>query len=452
MASDDRMREEALRIVARLRAGGFRALWAGGCVRDRLLGRPSKDIDVATNARPEQVRALFPRAVLVGAAFGVVRVPIGDGCDIEVATFRRDIGAADGRHPDRVEFTGEEEDARRRDFTVNGLFYDPVEDRVLDYVGGRSDLAQRVIRAIGDPAVRFAEDYLRMLRAVRFAASLAFALDPDTEAAIRVHAGRIRAISAERVRDELTRLLCEAPRAGQGVRLLRRVGLLAEVLPEVAAMEGVAQPPAFHPEGDVLTHTVHMLDAMADPTPELAWAVLLHDVGKPLTASVGPGGQGGRPRIRFDGHDAAGAKAAEAILRRLRMPNRLTDTVVRAVRGHMRFMDVPHMRRASLRRMVGAPTYALERELHRLDCLASHGSLDALETLDRAAAEWRMERALPPPLVDGHAVMAMGVPEGPGVGRRVRAAYEHQLETGETDRAAILDWLRRNVPIADGDG
>jgi poly(A) polymerase len=343
-----------------------------------------------------------------------------------------------------VEFAGERADALRRDFTINGLFLDPATDEVLDYVGGRTDLRAKRVRAIGDPRARFAEDYLRMLRAVRFASTLGFRIDPATAEAIRELAPRIRKIAAERVRDELLRLLVESPKPGAGVGLLRDTGLLAECLPEVAAMEGVEQPPEFHPEGDVWTHTMAMLDLMERPTPELALAVLLHDAGKPATAKVGPAAGGGT-RIRFDGHDASGAAIAERVLRRLKLPRRIIENVTACVAGHMRFLNVPSMRPSTLRRMMAAPTFATERELHRLDCLSAGREPVALGIIDKARDAWENEKSLPRAMIRGGDAMALGVTSGPDIGRWVRAAYDRQLETPGVTRAALLRWLAEEV-------
>lgn len=440
LPNEDRLRALELgarEIAARLSAAGHRALWAGGCVRDRLMGRPAKDYDIATSARPEEVLELFPRGTAVGKAFGVVCVP-WRGATYEVATFRRDRGYSDGRRPDAVEFTDEREDAQRRDFTVNGLFYDPACEEVLDYVGGRADIERRIIRAIGDPRARFEEDRLRMLRAVRFASTLEFSLDPATEEAIRAMANSITSVSAERIQTELTRLLVESPRAGQGIRLLERTGLLRVLLPEVAAMAGQEQPPEFHPEGDVLTHTVLMLDAMQERDADLAWTVLLHDIGKPPTAAVGQWPDG-RPRVRFDRHAEVGAEMARQILTRLRMPRQRIETVAHAIANHMRFKDVRQMRRSTLRRLIGAPTFPLELELHRLDCVGSHGQLDNHQFLQQARQEWSEEKPLPPPLVTGHDLLAHGIPEGRDLGRRLRAAYEAQLEHPDWSRERLLE-------------
>jgi poly(A) polymerase len=432
----------ALQVAQCLRAAGHITYFAGGCVRDVLLGRPPKDVDIVTDATPEAVLNLFPRAHAIGKAFAVVQVLV-EGHAFEVATFRRDADYQDGRHPTSVAFAPPEEDAQRRDFTVNGLFYDPDQNRVLDYVGGVRDLEQGIIRAIGDPAARFGEDYLRMLRAVRFASVLQFRIEPATAAAIRERAEALRHISAERIQQELTRLLTESPQAGQGVQMLHDTGLLAVILPEVAALQGVEQPPEYHPEGDVFRHTTMMLDLMQQPSPALAYAVLLHDIGKPPTFRRTQDAAG-RERIRFDGHAATGADMAELILRRLRCSNDLIEQVTLAVRQHMRFIDVPNMRRATLRHMVAAPTYPLELELHRLDCLGSHGNLSNVEFLQRFVAELQSEPRLPPPWVTGHDLLAMGIPEGREVGRWRKDAFERQLDGRAGSREELLEQIRRD--------
>lgn len=446
-AAATRAPSAALAMVQELRRAGFTAYWAGGCVRDMLMGREPKDFDIATSARPDEVLALFPRCLEVGRAFGVVQV-LRDGMSFEVATFRQDAAYADGRHPEAVTFGGPEEDARRRDFTVNGLFYDPAEDRVLDYVGGQKDITARILRTIGPPDDRFAEDYLRMLRAARLASVLEFAIEAGTADAIRRLAPRISGVSAERIQQELTRLLLESPRPGQGLVLLRDLGLLAVLLPEVDRLAGQAQPPAFHPEGDVFTHTVQMLDAMREPTLPLAYAVLLHDVGKPGTAVLAKEPDG-TERIRFHGHAEAGAGIAEGILKRLRLPSREIEDVVYAIRNHMRFTDVQQMRRSTLRQLVGAPTFPLELELHRVDCLCSHGNLGNYDFLVRFRDELKNEPVLPPPWVTGHDLMALGLPEGPKVGAWHKKAYEAQIEGRFADREALLGWLRQELAKVD---
>lgn len=441
-------REHSLQVLRELRKAGCQAYWAGGCVRDMLLGRDPKDYDVATNATPDQVQALFPRTLDVGKAYGVIHV-WADDISCEVTTFRRDLAYRDGRHPEAVEFCEAREDAQRRDFTVNGLFYDPDEDAVIDYVNGRADLERRTLRAIGTPADRFQEDYLRMLRAVRFASTLAFGIEDQTADAIRNLAGHITMVSAERIQQELTHLLLESPRrAGRGLRQLHELGLLAPLLPEVAAMVGQEQPPAYHPEGDVFTHTLMMLDAMETPDLRLAYSVLFHDIGKPLTAlnTLEPDGT---YRIRFNNHANVGADLAVNIMERLKLPGRETEDVAYCVRNHMRFMDVQNMRRATLRRLVGAPTFATELELHRLDCLCSHGDLGNYDFLRRVMEELSQEPVLPEPWVSGHDIMALGIPEGPEVGHWHRLAYDRQLEGTDPSREELMNWLREAVSQAD---
>ena len=425
---------EVLRI---LRENGHEALLVGGCVRDLLLGRKPKDWDVATDALPDRIEALFPKTVAVGKAFGIIAVVCDDGSTVEVATYRADSPYADGRHPSTVAFTNAREDALRRDFTVNALFLDPATGDIRDYIGGRADLDARVIRAIGDPETRFKEDHLRLLRAVRFAVVLGFSIEPATFAAIQKLAPQIHRISAERIRDELFRLLTEAPQAGQALQLLRDAGLLKEILPEIEALVGVEQPPEFHPEGDVFTHVKLMLDAMPpNPSLRLALAVLLHDIGKPPTANFATLPDGTQ-RWRFENHAPVGAEMARAILERLRAPNALVADVCAIVAGHMRIADADKMRPPKLRRLIGAPTFADELELHRLDCASSHAILDVYDFLKAKQAEFAAEPVLPPPLVTGRDLIALGHVPGPRFAQLLRDAYDRQLE-GETDKAALL--------------
>lgn len=436
----------AHRIVRVLKEAGHDALFAGGCVRDMLLERPPKDFDIATDAVPDRIAELFPRTLEVGKAFGVMCVVMDDH-PFEVATFRRDVNYQDGRHPENIEFTNAQEDAMRRDFTVNGLFYDPDRKEVIDYVGGRQDLHCKIIRAIGAPEQRFEEDYLRMMRAVRFTCTLGFTLEEVTRRAIRDRAPHIRDISIERVQQEFTRILLEAPRAGRGLEMLYDLGLLQVFLPEVAALHGVEQPPCFHPEGDAFRHTVIMLDEMESPDMNLAYAVLLHDVGKPGTAAIGPDKATGGERIRFDGHAEAGAEMAEAIMQRLRLPRRHIDAVRHCVQHHMRFMHVQSMRKAKLRHFVGHPLFKTELELHRLDCHSSHGHLDnhtfLLEYLQQLEQE--EDAALPARWVNGHDIIAMGISAGPDVGHWLKTAYDAQLEQRFPDKATLLQWLRKEI-------
>lgn len=428
----------ALEVVRRLQRAGFTAYWAGGCVRDLIMGRPAKDYDIATNAVPDRVLDLFDRAVAVGKSFGVVRVPLGDDW-YEVATFRKDEPYVDGRHPSAVTFSDPETDASRRDFTVNALFYDPVLQEALDYVGGYEDIGRRVIRAVGDPRARLEEDRLRLLRAVRFAATLDFTLEPATAEAIRATAPLIPTISAERIRDELSRTLTEACRAGDAVVLLHECGLLKPLLPEVDAMIGTEQPPEYHPEGDVFRHTVLMLNLMKTRDARLAWAVLLHDVGKPPTAEIKEG------IWRFERHAHVGAEATRAILARFKFSNDDIDAIAFMVGNHMRFIDVKSMRRATLRKLAGAPNFAAEMELHRLDCLASHGDLENYDYLIEFRRRMDAEPVLPPPWIDGWDLMELGVPKGREVGVWRQKAYDAQLEGTFPDRASLLEWLRSEI-------
>ena len=438
MKNSDQERDAAVALVRRLQNAGFTAFWAGGCVRDLLRGTPPKDYDIATNATPDRVIALFPRAVAVGKAFGVVCVPEGENV-FEVATFRKDHAYQDGRHPESVTFSDPETDAQRRDFTINAMFYDPVAAQLHDFVNGQADLAAHLVRCVGNPADRFREDRLRMLRAIRFATTLDFVLETSTREAIRTLAEAVGEISAERIRDEISRILLESVRPGNALRLLADLGLLAVLLPEVCAMMGQEQPPEFHPEGDVFEHTIRMLNLMETRSLQLAFAVLLHDIGKPDTACRTA------DRIRFNRHAEVGAETARAILRRLRFSNDDTDAIVACVAGHMRFQDVPHMRASTLRRMVGAPTFPVELELHRLDCLASHGSLEHHAHASRFAQELANQPALPRPWITGHDILQMGVPEGPDVGRWHRIAYEAQLDQRFESREALRSWLADEI-------
>jgi putative nucleotidyltransferase with HDIG domain len=433
----ERLRELAVSVVRRLTAEGFRALFAGGCVRDQILGRVPKDYDVATSARTEDVQRIFPRTVPVGAAFGVVQV-LEEGpapLHVEVATFRRDGDYSDGRHPDAVEFAGEKEDVKRRDFTINGLLYDPLRDEVVDHVGGREDLARRVVRAIGDPRTRFREDRLRLLRAVRFAAGLGFEIDGLTFAALKRESAHVTEVSAERIRDELAKMLT-GPDPRRAFELLHAARLLKEVLPEVAAMDGVPQPPEFHPEGDVWIHTRLMLGKLDHASLTLALGVLLHDVGKPPTLVRAD-------RLRFNEHEEVGATMAETILRRLRFPNDVIESVVELIRRHMAFKDVRRMRPARLKRFLRMPQFDEHLELHRLDCLASHGDLTCHEFCRTQLAELGAEALRPPPLLTGEDLKALGLVPGPLFGQILTDVEDRQLEGTLADHTAALDYVRR---------
>jgi len=430
--------ELATSAVERLQSAGFTAYWAGGCVRDMLLGNSPKDYDVATDASPDQVQKLFPGSVAVGKSFGVIRVPVEEEW-FEVATFRRDISYTDGRRPDRVAFTDPKTDAERRDFTVNAIFYDPCRREFHDFVEGIRDLEAKVIRCVGEPRDRFREDHLRMLRGVRFASVLGFRIDQATREAIREFTPLILKISPERVGEELARILTESPRAGDAVELLDNVGLLEQILPEVKALQGQEQPAEFHPEGDVFRHTVDMLNLMDKPSRQLAFSLLLHDVGKPATARET------EERIRFDGHASLGADMARSAMRRMRFSNEDTETVSHCVHDHMRFIDVKRMRMGTLRRMIGSPAYPIELELHRLDCLASHGKLDNYEYLFEIEQKIKDEPVLPPPWLSGRDIIAMGVSEGPEVGRLLRLAYDAQLNEEVSSREELVERMRGQI-------
>jgi len=415
---DDRERA-AREICAVLRRAGHRALLAGGCVRDWLLGLTPKDYDIATSAPVSQVRDLFERTIDVGAAFGVLVVVTPEGT-FEVATFRRDGPYLDGRHPSHVEFLDEREDALRRDFTVNALFLDPVDNTVLDYVGGRQDLEARVIRAVGDPRKRFAEDYLRMLRAVRFAARLDYRIDPATRKALCDMAPHILRTSAERIRDELVMILTEGG-ARRAFSLLDKTGLLEHILPEVSAMKGVAQPKPFHPEGDVFTHTLLMLEQMDRASRTLAMGVLLHDVGKPPTQTF-------EDRIRFNNHHKLGARMSRRICRGLRFSNDDIDRIAWLVEQHMRLMTLPDMRESKRIRFVREAGFGELLELGRLDCLASHGDLSTIAWICDYLAQLPPEAVRPKLWLSGHDLIAMSYPEGPLIGKILTALEDAQLE------------------------
>jgi poly(A) polymerase len=431
-------REEhiARAIARRLHEHGHRALFAGGYVRDRLLGTEEPgDIDIATDATPDEIASIFPRVAGVGAHFGVMLV-IEEGIAFEVATFRSDIGGQDGRHPDQVVFTDPRTDAMRRDFTINGLFYDPLTDEVLDYVGGRADLEEGIIRAIGTPSERFAEDYLRVLRAIRFAARLAFRIEPQTHAALRQAAEGIRSISQERIFQELTKMLT-GPHPARAVGMLHEAGVLGIVLPEVDRLAGLEQPPEFHPEGDVLTHTIKALALLERRTPVTAWATLLHDVGKAETMTV-------TDRIRFNNHHRVGARIAAGILRRLHSSRTLIESVCACVDNHMNFMNVTGMRLATLKRLLARPTIEEEMELHRVDCLSSHGDLSNYHFLREKQRELAVERLKPEPLLRGRDLLAMGLAPGPRFGRILAALYDLQLDERIGSREEALRWVREH--------
>ena len=431
----------AASIVRTLRDNGFVAYFAGGSIRDALMGTAPKDIDIATSARPDQVQALFRRTIPVGVQFGVVRVLEAE-FEFEVASFRSDGIYLDGRHPQIIQFSTPEIDAARRDFTVNGMFYDPVEDQVIDFVGGQKDLARKLIRAIGVASQRFAEDRLRMLRAVRFASALGFEIEAGTWNAIRAGAKEILVVSPERIRDEMVKILTDARRL-RGFDLLDKSGLLAVILPEVEALKGCEQPEQFHPEGDVFVHTRMMLGLLgSEASGTQALAVLLHDIGKPPTRSFDPMDQ----RVRFNGHDRVGAEMAEQVMTRLRFSRHEIDLVVEAVRNHMVFKDVRQMRPAKLRRFMARPNFGIELELHRVDCAGSHRDLENYRFLVDKAAEFAREPLIPPPLIRGNDLLALGLKPGPRIGELLEAIQTAQLEGEITTRAEAFERLKSLEP------
>ena len=441
--ADIPLRDLATRIVHRLQDAGFAAFWVGGCVRDFLLGREPGDYDIATSALPDQIEKLFKRTIAVGRKFGVM-VVVENKRQFQVATFRAEADYRDGRHPERVTFGDAMADASRRDFTVNGLFYDPIAEKLHDWVGGEADLCAKIIRTIGSPDERFAEDHLRLLRAVRFAAQLDFQIDPKTFAAIRALAPNIQTISAERIRDELIKLF-RTPHAGHGLELLRDSRLLEQILPEIAATVGCEQSPDYHPEGDVFTHLCLMLRQLpANADALLPWAVLLHDVAKPVTASRDPKTGG----THFYEHEKIGARMTEEMLEHLRFPRKQIEAVASAVRYHMQFKDAPQMRKATLRRMLLRETFPLELELHRLDCLGSHGRLDVYDFLAAQSAELAKQPKIRPPLLTGKDLIKLGMKPGPMMGRLLAEIREKQLQDELTTPTQARRWARKKTEAA----
>jgi poly(A) polymerase len=439
------LKEFSERIIRTLCEHGHQAYLVGGCVRDLLLGREPADYDVTTDATPDEVMRIFPETYAVGAQFGVVLVPLRDagGNTIEVATFRSDIGSSDGRHPDQVRFSkSAQEDVERRDFTVNGLLFDPIKNEVLDFVGGRRDLDAGIIRTIGRPELRFAEDKLRMQRAVRFAARFGYTIEPATFAAIQKLAAGIQQVSRERVRDELTKMLTEG-HARQAFLLLDETGLLREVLLEISAMKGVQQPPEFHPEGDVFVHTLLLLEELPHPcSPTLAWGALLHDVGKPSTFRVAP------DRIRFDNHVDVGVKMAEEICRRLRFSNDVAEQVLALVANHMRFAHVPRMKESTFKKFVRMPHFEEHIELHRLDCQASHRDLTSYNFTRERIAAIPPETIRPAPLISGDDLIAAGYTPGPRFKEILSLVEDAQLEGRLQSKDGAMEYVRREFPPA----
>ena len=455
------LKDFAISILRTLHDQGYQAYLVGGCVRDLLLGREPGDYDIATDATPEQVMRIFPQTYAVGAQFGVVLVPMAEdpsvtsvvdqadvnhgrhrGKTVEVATFRSDIGYSDGRHPDQVRFSKDpRQDVQRRDFTINGLLLDPLKNEVLDFVGGRKDLDAGIIRAIGEPELRFAEDKLRMLRAVRFTARFGYSIGPQTFAAIEKLAPQIHQVSRERVRDELTKMLTEG-QARRAFLLLDETGLLHELLPEIEAMKGVEQPPQFHPEGDVFVHTLLLLEKLPHPCPAtLGWGALLHDVGKPPTFRVAP------DRIRFDGHVDVGVKMAEEICRRFRFSNHDTDQILALVKNHMRFAHAMQMSEATFKKFVRMPRFQEHLELHRIDCESSHGDLTTYRFTREKIASMPPEAVRPRPLVSGDDLIDAGYVPGPKFKEILGAVEDRQLEGMLHSGDEAIEFVRKEFPL-----
>lgn len=408
-------------IVRTLQQHGYIAYFAGGCVRDALLKRSIKDIDIATSATPDEVAKLFPsQSIGVGKQFGVMLVVI-QGTTFDIATFRKDGGYQDGRHPTSIDYAGDREDAQRRDFTINGLFYDPITEQIHDYVGGQEDLERRILRAIGEPLLRFQEDRLRMLRAVRFEAVTGFALDPATRIAIEHEASALTCVSVERIASEFIRTLCESAKPSAALERLFTTGLLAVFFPELIPLRTCEQNPVYHPEGNVWNHTTLMLDLIPVPRdPTLVWTALLHDIGKPACFIL--------EGLRTPGHAAVGEGMAQMILRRFKQTNAMIEAVCTAIYYHMQFVELPKMRPANVRRMLGRKTIDLELELHRLDCLGSHEKLDLYELAQSKREAFANEPILPTPLVNGKDLIAIGIKPGKAMGTLLKATYTAQLD------------------------
>ena len=437
-------RELANSICEVLQRNGYQALLVGGCVRDLLLGRDAADYDVTTDATPERVMELFPDSIAVGAQFGVVLVP-HDGVKVEVATFRSDVGYSDGRHPDHVVYSKTpQEDVQRRDFTINGLLMRHDTGEVLDLVGGQADLRAGIVRAIGQPSLRFAEDKLRMMRAVRFAARFGFEIEAETFHAIRKRVAEIHQVSPERLREELTKMLTEGG-ARRAFELLEETWLLHQALPEIAAMKGVEQPPQFHPEGDVWIHTRIMIEKLpAGASPTLAWGVLLHDAGKPATFKSA---QETGDRIRFDGHVDVGVRMAEELCRRLRFSSEDTEQILALVANHMKFKDVGEMRTSTLKRFVRQPHFEEHMQLHRLDCLSSHGNLDSYEYVRRFLSVTPPEQVRPARILTGDDLMRMGYTPGQLFKQILQAVEDAQLEGQIRTRDEAETYVRKNFGL-----
>ncbi len=435
----DSNKAAAVEIIGKLQKEGHVAYLAGGCVRDMLRGEIPKDYDIATSALPEQITTIFSKTREVGVHFGVVIV-IKENQAFDVATFRNDGSYKDGRHPEEVTFSTPEEDTARRDFTINGIFFDPISQKYIDFVNGRSDIEKKVVRAIGDPDLRFQEDHLRLLRAVRFAARFNYEIEEKTWKSIKLNASGISKISKERVRDELTKILLNENRV-LGFDLLVDSGLMEHIIPEILQLKGCEQPPQFHPEGDVFVHTRLMLSLLKDnPSIELVLSVLLHDIGKPATYSFDEAAD----RIRFNGHDKLGGEMSNQILRDLKFSNSIIEDVVQMVANHMTFKDVQKMRQSKLKRFISRSTFSDEKELHRVDCLGSWGGLDNYDFLNEKMIEFANEPIIPAPLLTGNDLIEFGWAPGPNLGETLNSVQDLQLEGTLNSKEEALEWVKAN--------
>lgn len=435
----ERNKAAAIDIIGKLQEKGHIAYLAGGCVRDMLRGETPKDYDIATSALPEEITSIFTKTREVGVHFGVVIVIVNNQA-FDVATFRNDGSYKDGRHPEEVTFSTPQDDTARRDFTVNGIFFDPISEKYIDFVEGKSDIDKKVIRAIGEPNLRFQEDHLRLLRAIRFAARFDYEIEAETWNSIKSNASGISKISKERIRDELTKILLNENRV-LGFDLLVESGLMEHIIPEILQLKGCEQPPQFHPEGDVFVHTRLMLSLLKDaPSIELVLSVLLHDIGKPATYSFDEEAD----RIRFNGHDKLGAEMSEQILRDLKFSNSIIEDVVQMVANHMTFKDVQKMRQSKLKRFMSRSTFNDEIELHRVDCLGSWGGLDNYDFLNKKVVEFANEPIIPQPLLTGKDLIELGWSPGPDLGQTLNSVQDMQLEGKLNSKDEALDWVKSN--------
>ena len=432
---DPHLLKGALAVVKTLHNQGHEAYFAGGAVRDLILEKNISEIDLATSASPQEIEQLFPKTIPVGKQFGVMIVVQGTN-NYEVTTFRKESDYVDGRHPTQVSFTNARNDVERRDFTVNALFLNPFTEEIIDYVKGREDLERKLIRTVGSPQPRFQEDKLRLLRALRLACQLDFEIERQTYHQVKEHASQLTQVSWERIRDEVLKILT-GPDPSRGLKLMFDSGILATILPEIAAMHGVQQPPEFHPEGDVFVHTCLLFELSQERSETLALAILLHDVGKPPTFTV-------KERIRFDGHADLGAKMAEEICRRLRLSNQQIEEVVDLVKDHLRFIHVQEMRESTLKRFLRKANFRDHLELHRLDSLASHGNLTSYHFCQQELEELTQEAMRPKPLINGHDLIHLGLEPGPIFSEIMNALEDFQLEGKLSSREETLDWVKKH--------